>query len=134
MHANVTLRRIRGLRVLLPCMFALHAFSVSALLVSTDFGCTGQLLVRAPPSASLRRGGSTACAQAVVLARLLGLMHVCLHACVVTYFCFLPIRIRKMSLAAALRCATGTCSCQCVLLCLASSRVSVRAPAQTCAC
>ena len=77
-------------------MFALHVFSVSALLVTTAlFCCTGQLFVRAPPSASLRRGGNTACAQAVVLARLLGLMHVC-FACICCCLCFLlPIRSRK---------------------------------------
>ena len=77
-------------------MFALHVFRVSALLVTTAlFCCTGQLLVRAPPSASLRRGGNTACAQAVVLARLLGLMHVC-FACICCCLCFLlPIRSRK---------------------------------------
>ena len=62
---------------------------------NSTFCCTGQLFVRAPPSASLRRGGNTACAQAVVLARLLGLMHVC-FACICCCLCFLlPIRSRK---------------------------------------
>ena len=41
------------------------------------------------------RMGNTACAQAVVLARLLGLMHVC-FACICCCLCFLlPIRSRK---------------------------------------
>ena len=50
--------------------------------------------------------GNTACAQAVVLARLLGLMHVCLHAYVVAYVCTYPSAVEKVSLAAASRCAT----------------------------
>ena len=52
------------------------------------------------------RMGNTACAQAVVLARLLGLMHVCLHAYVVAYVCTYPSAVEKVSLAAASRCAT----------------------------
>ena len=66
--------------------------------------------------------GNTACAQAVVLARLLGLMHVCLHAYVVAYVCTYPSAVEKVSLAAASRCATWTCSC--VLFCQVSSWVS----------
>ena len=68
------------------------------------------------------RMGNTACAQAVGLARLLGLMHVCLHAYVVAYVFFYPFAVEKVSLAAASRCATWTCSC--VLFCLVSSWVS----------
>ena len=41
------------------------------------------------------RMGNTACAQAVVLARLLGLMHVCLHAYVVAYVCTYPSAVEK---------------------------------------
>ena len=54
------------------------------------------------------RMGNTACAQAVVLARLLGLIHVCLHAYVVAYVCTYPgpSAVEKVSLAAASRCAT----------------------------
>ena len=49
--------------------------------VNCTFCCTGQLWV--------------ACAQAVVLARLLGLMHVCLHAYVVAYVCTYPSAVEK---------------------------------------
>ena len=43
------------------------------------------------------RMGNTACAQAVVLARLLGLMHVCLHAYVAAYVCTYPSAVEKKS-------------------------------------
>ena len=52
------------------------------------------------------RMGNTACAQAVVLARLLGLMHVCFTTYVVAYVFFYPFAVESVSLAAASRCAT----------------------------
>ena len=105
------------LRVLLASMFALHVFGVSALLVSTDFCCTGQLFVRAPPSASLQHAGIYACAR-----RLLGLMHIyiCMHMLLPIFF--YPVTLEKVTLAAAFRCEAWTCLCV-LFYCLASSRV-----------
>ena len=94
------------MRAFHACMFALHVLSVSALLVLTDY-CFHRAVVCTRPTLSLPTArGNTACAQAVVLARLLGLMHACLHAYVVAYVCFYPFAVEKVSLAASLRCAT----------------------------
>ena len=74
-------------------MCELHVFRVNALVVSTDLCfCTGGCLY--PPHPQLSIAAKNCLAQAVVLARLCGLMHLDLLAYVVAYVCFLPIPSR----------------------------------------
>ena len=97
-----------GTCAFVSCLHVCFAcFQFSALLMSTVlFVAQGSCEYAPHPQPPYGAGGNTACAQAVVLARLLGLMHVCLHAYVVAYVCTYPSAVEKVSLAAASRCAT----------------------------